>query len=272
MYNDVKKDGCSMECLNKVILELGISKVKLSKFLGVSRQMIYNYLAFESIDEWPVEKRVLMVQLLDIAEFTEKEISNIVITPEYLIGVESRVNDFIRNNEDFENYFNILGLSKTNKTLLIETTNLLREMLKDDRSGRNMQTIKYLYYFLQSIENVPENQYILAYMAKTNCFIDSDEFVFDADRQFILEGILFSALNLYNSGKAGKSKISESRKRFVDEIERKKEEKLGRTQKLKAINAQALKELGYTEMNMVNSSEFIEKFAEIEARKGILNE
>ena len=30
--------------LNDLLHQLGISKVKLSKFLGVSRQMIYNYL------------------------------------------------------------------------------------------------------------------------------------------------------------------------------------------------------------------------------------
>ena len=33
-----------MERLNEILRELGISKVKLAKFLGVSRQMIYNYL------------------------------------------------------------------------------------------------------------------------------------------------------------------------------------------------------------------------------------
>lgn len=261
-----------MECLNKVISELGVSKVKLSKYLGVSRQMIYNYLAFKTADEWPLEKRVLLMQLLNIKEFTEKEISKIKVTSELLIDVETKLSEYIKSNEDFENYFNVAGLNKGNKNLLIETTNLLREMLKDDASGKNANTIRYLYYFLQSIENVPENQYILAYMAKTNCFIDTEEFVFNPDRQFILEGILFSALNLYNSGGANKNKIAESRNRFVKEIDRKKEEKLGRTQKLKAINAQALKELGYTEMTPINSSEFIEKFAEIEARKGILND
>ena len=33
-----------MNKLNDILHELGISKVKLAKFLGVSRQMIYNYL------------------------------------------------------------------------------------------------------------------------------------------------------------------------------------------------------------------------------------
>ena len=36
--------------LADLLHELGISKVKLSKFLGVSRQMIYNYLELDDIN------------------------------------------------------------------------------------------------------------------------------------------------------------------------------------------------------------------------------
>ena len=32
-----------MSKLNEVLNELGISKVRLAKYLGVSRQMLYNY-------------------------------------------------------------------------------------------------------------------------------------------------------------------------------------------------------------------------------------
>ena len=32
-----------MKDLNRVLSEVGISKVKLAKYLGVSRQMLYNY-------------------------------------------------------------------------------------------------------------------------------------------------------------------------------------------------------------------------------------
>ena len=32
-----------MKELNNILSEIGISKVKLAKYLGVSRQMIYNY-------------------------------------------------------------------------------------------------------------------------------------------------------------------------------------------------------------------------------------
>ena len=46
-----------MNTLNKLLQDLGISKVKLAKFLGVSRQMVYNYLTFENINDWPKEKK-----------------------------------------------------------------------------------------------------------------------------------------------------------------------------------------------------------------------
>ena len=32
-----------MKYLNELLKELGISKVKLARYLGVSRQMVYNY-------------------------------------------------------------------------------------------------------------------------------------------------------------------------------------------------------------------------------------
>ena len=50
-----------MDKLNEILHELGISKVKLAKFLGVSRQMIYNYLELDSINKWPKDKKVLLL-------------------------------------------------------------------------------------------------------------------------------------------------------------------------------------------------------------------
>ena len=59
----------------------------------------------------------------------------------------------------------------------------------------------------------------------------------------------------------------DSHKRFVQEIEQKKEETLSRTQQLNTIKVQALKELGYTTINESNASEVFEKIAEIQSRK-----
>lgn len=42
-----------MKYLNDILQELGISKVRLAKYLGVSRQMVYNYLELPNLSKWP---------------------------------------------------------------------------------------------------------------------------------------------------------------------------------------------------------------------------
>ena len=56
-----------MRKLNDLLHELGISKVKLAKFLGVSRQMIYNYLELDDLNKWPKDKKVLLLNFLAIS-------------------------------------------------------------------------------------------------------------------------------------------------------------------------------------------------------------
>ena len=53
-----------MRQLNELFQELGISKVRLAKYLGVSRQMVYNYLELNDINKWPKEKKLLLFKLL----------------------------------------------------------------------------------------------------------------------------------------------------------------------------------------------------------------
>lgn len=256
-----------MELLNELLQELGISKVKLAKYLNVSRQMVYNYLMLDSLDKWPKEKKVLLFQLLDITDGKEETLKNIKITTEYLMEVEKKLNCTIKNNNETENYLDLKGLDKESKNLLNDITYLLKDKLSDERSKENLYEVKYIYYLLQSIDNVPEIKYILAYMAKNNCFIKPDEFAFNEEKQAIFEGVLYSALNLYNSGGASKTKVLERRKSFVHDIEQKKEEILTRTQQLTTLTMQALKELGCDSYNETNSQEFLEKLAEIESRK-----
>ena len=74
-------------------------------------------------------------------------------------------------------------------------------------------------------------------------------------------------MTLYNNGGSSKKKIAEAHDRFVKDIEQKTEEKLSRTQELNTAKVQALKELGYTEVNADNAKEVFEKIAEIQLRK-----
>lgn len=257
-----------MNRLNELLQELGISKVRLAKYLGVSRQMVYNYLELDDINKWPKEKKILLFKLLDIEDGEDDTIKAIKVTTDYLMAVESRLNQGVKSTSDMDSYFDMKGLNKEEQTLLADLTYLLKEKLLDeDKKEENYYAIEYLYHMMQSIDNVPEIKYIFGYMSKTTGFTNPEDYKFNEDKQFIFEGILYSALTLYNNGGASRSKLAESHKRFVQEIEQKNEEKLSRTQQLNTIKIQALKELGYTEINESNAQEVIEKIAEIESRK-----
>ena len=254
-----------MDKLNDLFQELGISKVRLAKYLGVSRQMVYNYLELKDINKWPKEKKLLLFKLLDIND--SNEIKDIKVTTDYLMAVEGRLNQGVKNTGDLEGTFDLKGLNKESQVLLSDITYLLKEKLSDESNRENYEAFQYLYHLLQSIDNVPEIKYIFGYMSKTTGFTDPEEFKFNEEKQFIFEGILYSALNLYHNGGASRSRLTETHRRFVQEIEQKKEEKLSRTQQLNTVKIQALKELGYTEINESNAAEVFEKIAEIESRK-----
>ncbi len=254
-----------MDRLNELLQELGLSKVKLAKYLGVSRQMVYNYLVLDSLDKWPKEKKVLLLQLLDIKDGSKKSIESIVVDTNYLMEVEKRLNTALKSNNNIDSFIDITGLTKENKTLLNDFVFLLKEKLESDEASSS--AIRYMYYMLQSMDNIPEIKYIMGYMAKSNGFIKPDEYIFDEDKQFVFEGILYSALTLYNNGGASKNRLAECHKKFIQEIAQKNEEKLSRTQQLSTVKIQALRELGYTDINTENAAEVFEKMAEIETRK-----
>lgn len=254
-----------MRKLNELFQELGISKVRLAKYLGVSRQMVYNYLELEDVNKWPKEKKILLFKLLDVND--AKKIDEIEVTTDYLMSVEGRLNQGVKSTQELDNNFNFKNLNKESQVLLSDITYLLKEKLSGENKEENYYAILYLYHLLQSLDNVPEIKYIFGYMSKTTGFTNPEEYKFQEDKQFIFEGILYTALTLYNNGGASRSKIAESHKRFVKEIEAKKEEKLSRTLELTTIRDQALKELGYTEINNSNAAEVFEKISEIEVRK-----
>ncbi len=257
-----------MSRLNELLQELGISKVRLAKYLGVSRQMVYNYLEMDSINKWPKEKKILFFKLLNIENGDDSTIKAIKVNADYLMEVELRLNQGVKDLSDLDNYFDFNGLKKEEQELIANITYLLKEKLLDEKKGKeNYQAFTYLYHLLQSYENVSEIKYIFAYMSKATGFTNPNAFTFNEDKQFAFEGILYSALVLYNGGGTSKTKIIDSHRRFVQEIEQRNEEKLSRTAQLTSIYTQALKELNYKALTTENSKEVLEKIAEIESRK-----
>lgn len=257
-----------MNRLNEILQELGISKVKLAKYLGVSRQMIYNYLELESLNKWPKEKKILLFKLLNIEDGNDKTLNKIKINSEYIMEVENRLNQSIKDSFEFDNMSDLKRLKKDEQQLFSDITYLIRDKLTDTyKHEENVAALTYIYHILQSLDNVNEVKYFLGYISKTTGFTNPNEFKFNEDKQFIFEGIVHSAITLYQTGGASKSRVIESHARFVQEIEAKKEEQLTRTQQLNFEKIQALRELGYDKLTTENASEVLAKMAEIQSRK-----
>ena len=254
-----------MKNIKSIFSELGISKVRLAKYLGVSRQMLYNYLAEDELEKWPKEKAMKVLCLLGVKEI--KDVKDIKIDGEYIIQVENRLNEGVKDDNDKSDLAELKGFNKKEQELLSNIIQLLKEKLADDKTKEVYNSYRYLYYFLQSMQTTKELKYILGYMAKSMGFIDHNEYAFNEGKQFIFEAIMFSAMTLYNNGGTSRSRIAETHKRFVQEIEHKKEEVLSRTQELNTAKIQALKELGYTEISNENAKEVLDKIAEIQSRK-----
>lgn len=257
-----------MDKLNDILREAGVSKVKLSKYLGVSRQMIYNYLEVEDINKWPKDKKVMLLNLLGIKN--ADEIFDIKVDTDYISDLDARLNSIIlvknvNSKEEKNTVYD--GLGKKQRELLKNIIDVVKENLEDPKNIDGYNSMNYLYNFLQAMNTSPELKYMLAYVSKETCFEEPMRFVFDEDEQFVFESIQFTALTLYNNGGTSKSKLAEAHNRFVKKIERKKEEKLGRTMELTRIRLQAMQELGYTEVNENNVAEISAKMAEIETRK-----
>ena len=252
-----------MEKLNDILGESGISKVKLAKFLGVSRQMVYNYLEMDSINEWPLEKKMKLFTLLDIKSVDD--IFNIEVDNDFIKHVNGLINEEASTLVEKGNlYFE--GVKNSDQKVLNDIVYLLKDKLSSN-DQESSDICKYLYYFIETLETNPETKFILSYVAKSTGFIKADEYVFDADKQFAFESIFYSAMLMYINGSASREKLIEVHKKFEQSIEIKHEEKLSRTQELYTTQSQALKELGYTELTKENAAEVLEKMAEIESRK-----
>lgn len=227
--------------------------------------MVYNYLEFDNINKWPKDKKVLLLNLLGIK--SPDELDQIKITTDYINEVDLQLNKFTYNHKTESEINMFEGLNKKKKVIFQDIVDIIKEKLEDDEDNDGFHTISYLYHFLQSVDNSKELKYVLAYISKATGFTKPMEFVYNEDEQFVLESILYSAFSLYEGGGASKTKLASSHERFVAQIEHKIEEKMSRTLELNSIKTQAMKELGYNELNENNASEVFAKIAEIQSRK-----
>lgn len=253
-----------MSKVSNILSEIGVSKVRLAKYLGVSRQMLYNYLALEKLSEWPSEKATRLMQLLEVRR--EEELDNIQIDGEYIIKIDTKLNEGVKVALSGNSLIDLKGFNRKELEVLTDIVSLLKDRLHDDHTKDTYNTLVYLYHYLQSIDGNKELKYLLCFVSKLMGFTDPMEFLYNQEQQFNFESICFSAYSLYVKGGASRSKIADCHKRFVQEIDRKHEEKLSRTQELTIVKEQALRELGFATITEENAKEVLEKIAEIQSR------
>ena len=254
-----------MSKVSEVLSSLGVSKVRLAKYLGVSRQMLYNYLACEKLEEWPSEKATRLMQLLEIK--SEKDLYNLVVDGDYIIKVDNKLNEGVKIALSSNNLGDLKGFNRKEIEIITDLTTLLKDRLKDDKTKDTYNTYVYLYHFFLFIETNKELKYLLAFVSKLTGFTKPREFLYNQDNQILFESIMYSGFTFYNNGGASSRKIKDQHDKFVKDIEQKHEDKLSRTQELNSIKLQALKELGYTVITQDNAKEVFEKIAEIQSRK-----
>ena len=253
-----------VEKINAILKKANISKVNLAKYLGVSRQMVYNYLDGGDLSNVPNEKCQLLYKLLNVK--SEQEIIDIELTTEYIEEVGNKIFTSKKVTTQKDEIIELNGLKKEEQEVISDIVFILKEMLNEDKSKTSLTTMTYFYHFLQAMSNTKELKYILGYVSKAAGYIKPLDFAYDEEHQYVFESILYSAMTLYSNGGASRTKLAESHKRWEMELARKNEEKLSRTQELNTAKVMALKELGYTEINEKNASEVFDKIAEIQSR------
>ena len=106
-----------MKEVNRIINECNLSKVKVAKYLGVSRQMLYNYLSFDDVNDLPNDKKGKIFKLFNVTK--EEELTKIKVDNKFLEEVDARLNEGLVDNLKEANITDLKGLNKKEKT---ETT------------------------------------------------------------------------------------------------------------------------------------------------------
>lgn len=256
-----------VEKINLILKKANISKVNLAGYLGVSRQMVYNYLDGSDLSKLPNEKCQMLFELLDVN--SADDIMNIDINSDYLQYVGSKIFDVKKKVPKKEHVIELSGLKKEEISLISDIVLMLKNILLEGKSreGESLDTIQYIHQFIQNIGTNKELKYVLGYFSKNFGYTEPNKYVFDENNQFIFESIMFSAMTLYSNGGASRTRLAESHRKWEMFLAEKKEEKLSRTQELNAAKIQALRELGYAEIDKMNASEVLDKIAEIISKK-----
>ena len=148
----------TVEKIKEILEKANVSKVDFAKYLGVSRQMVYNYLDGDNLDKLPKEKRSKLFKLLDVR--TMEEIADIKTDRSYLDKIDARLSNKKYNKPKDELLSGIESFKKEEQEILSDIVFLLKEMLNEDKTKQTYITLTYVYRFLQSMSNTKELRYM----------------------------------------------------------------------------------------------------------------
>lgn len=256
-----------VEKINQILKKANISKVNLSKYLGVSRQMVYNYLDGDDLSKIPSEKCQLLFDLLNVN--SKEEILKKELTNDYIVEVGNKIfNTSKKTNESKKETIDLTGIKHEDAIVIGDIAIMLKNIILEGKGREDASaTLEYAYNFMQNLNTNKELKYLLAFFSKNFGYTAPNKYAFDENNQFVFESIMFSAMTLYSNGGASRTKLAESHKRWEEVLASKKEEKLSRTQELNTAKIQALRELGYNKIDEKNASEVLDKIAEIMSTK-----
>ena len=179
-----------VEKVNHILKQANISKVNLAKYLGVSRQMIYNYFDGEDLSKLPSDKCKLLYDLLDA--YSDKEILDIEINNDYLQSVSNKIFTSKKNTPKKEEVIELAGLDKEEVNLISDISLMLKNIILDNkaREGEAIETVRYVYNFIQNLSTNKELKYVLGYFSKNFGYTDPNKFVFDENNQYVFESII----------------------------------------------------------------------------------
>lgn len=246
-----------MSDLSLLLLALSrvnISKVDLSNYLEVSRQMVYNYLSMESFDEWPIKKRIKILELFEVNVYDDLE--NLDISTDLL----NNINTKLQKNKGNDILISYQLLDERSKQMTHDIIRLCEES----------ETRQYINVLLTLVEHSMisnDYKYLITYLAKVFEKQAPNEFEINQDEQMAFEGILYSAFNLFNSNKYSKDKTTRVHEQFVKDIQNKSNLEAEKTNVINISKIMAKNELGIEKIDDSNIDLVLEKIIEIQGRK-----
>ena len=148
----------TVEKINVILKEANISKVNLAKYLGVSRQMVYNYLDGEDLSKLSNDKSQALFTLLDVKN--EDELKKIELTKEYIQGVGNKIFNSKKTTTKKNEIIELSGLRPEEQNIINDIVFIMKEMLNEDKTKNSYTMLNYFYHFIQSANKTKEVKYI----------------------------------------------------------------------------------------------------------------